>query len=732
MASGIVDKVQVSINYASLSATIHIYGARLIFARTEEPEGAGTDDMLDSFVEQEIQTDTPQEQKSEVLSLLDQRFKVSFKVTDTSIVYNDFKLEIPSLELNVTPFIATASSAMFYYKNALFAQVTKMQLDREALCIGNVLLLQCEIPPALLIKREHSSSSSDAQPILDIPGSLSIQIERIDGYLLLSTLQESSILYFFSQYTQLSGKTIDHFKSIHGLPAPFTPTFLELKREEVGRDALMSDILSHMLHRPHLKACLRGITVSSGLVVSIRIVEVDEWVSPSNLTFFSPYIPIIRFTSDEASRVASLYSPESSESVKYSYEYQKESDESTAVVVRMLLDGNINVELSSVHVLVDFDLLKKRITKLLTPKKKDVDASEFYTAHESFVDTSSPRILKFSLACPLVRMFVTCPDYVAITNTRYIIFCLTSSSYKTQSSLLLFDLCKVSASLTHPPTSIEIVSEMIGFSIVDSLNGSDRGAWSRSAKFTATPVLSCVDPCIDIKLGKSECVIERVDLSPVSGGRTDDWTEVLSKSKHEGGFEFDDGDVLVNGSGSERSEDEREFGGFLDQDALKGMRDSVGRVVKVKVPLVRSCVGKKTVERVQYVWSCISWYLNSGFGSQDVFDFPEDLDDVPDVDDTSLKGETEIPEIDEMPEIDIQGDDSDDFYSAYGGSVFGAASSAFHNARTSPLPILPSKGVHTVLHTDSLTPSSNGEMDEGGGVKCLCVSIVVENGIFVC
>jgi hypothetical protein len=215
----------VSINYASLSATIHIYGARLIFARKQSTRDEEVD-MQDSFIQQEMDDDAPQEQKSELLSLLDQTFKVKFKVTDTSIVYHDLKLEIPSLDLDVTPFIATASSAMFFYKNLLVAQVSKIQLDREALCIGNVLLVQCEIPPAFLIRREHSSSTdSDHQSLLDLPGNMSIQIERIDGYLLLSPLQESSILYFFSQYSQLSGTSMDNFGSLHGLPAPFTPAF---------------------------------------------------------------------------------------------------------------------------------------------------------------------------------------------------------------------------------------------------------------------------------------------------------------------------------------------------------------------------------------------------------------------------------------------------------------------------------------------------------------------------
>jgi hypothetical protein len=59
---------------------------------------------------------------------------------------------------------------------------------------------------------------------------------------------------------------------------------------------------------------------------------------------------------------------------------------------------------------------------------------------------------------------------------------------------------------------------------------------------------------------------------------------------------------------------------------LKNLKEVVGRVVRVRIPVVNSFVSKGTVEKVGYVWSCISWFLNSGFGSQDVDDFPKDLD----------------------------------------------------------------------------------------------------------
>jgi hypothetical protein len=279
---------------------------------------------------------------------------------------------------------------------------------------------------------------------------------------------------------------------------------------------------------------------------------------------------------------------------------------------------------------------------------------------------------------------------------------------------------------------------MIGFSVVDSLNGSSRGAWTRTAEFTATPVLSCINPSIDVKFGKSESVVENEkfdELSPVSGGRLDDWTEVLSKSRHEREFELDDGDVLVNGSGSEGSqEDERVFGGFMGE-RLRGLKDIIGQAVSVNVPTVRACLGKWTAGRVQYLASCISWYLNSSFSSMDDVDYvPDDLAEIPDVDDSSASDEIENPSPVDGLSPSPGGDESDDFYSAYGGSVY---SSAFQPERTSPLPIPPCDqtsqvdglAVHAIMHTDSLTPSSNAEMIADGGVKCLCVSIVVEQGM---
>lgn len=421
LASGVVDQVIVSLDYSTLSTTIHLYGVRLIFAKTlqEAPPPTESGPDASSVVEQE-----PDQQDEANTTFLDKTFDVTFKVSDTTVIYKDIVLVLPSLELGLSPtVISTSESAILYYDNILVAQVRGIRLDTSAdsisVSIQSCLLVLSEIPPALLIRREYSASVGGGQPFDGLPIKLTITIDRLDGFLSFEPLQVSETMDFFNLYTQIN-KT-NNLETSDGLPRVFSnKEFLEYRKTCCNSDNLLSDILAHAINKPHLKLYFRDtfMCLSRGFEISVGNALFDEWISPdAGPEGFSPYIPIVRFTNDDSSQISAYYSSSSSNG-KFSYDYEKKTDK----VLSIQLENNGDIQISSadsaVHVVLDFDLIRKRIPKLLIPKKRDLEASMFYTASESIARDRPSRTRTISIQFPHVRAFLTCPDYDSIIATK--------------------------------------------------------------------------------------------------------------------------------------------------------------------------------------------------------------------------------------------------------------------------------------------------------------------------